>query len=570
MSQVSEELSGEDTQQGSLGRSSLVMLAGSVGSRMLGIVRASLLVAIIGTETAGDAFNLANTLPNVFYMLAAGGILNSVLIPALTRAMKLEDGGKEFTDRVVTTALVAMAVITVLVLLGAGVFVSVLSGNRSDGFQPLALAFALICLPQIFFYGVFALLGQILNVKGRFGAFAWAPFVANVVAVLGLVIFIVIFPEVSGAGRDAAQQQDALDPEGWTPAMIWLFAGSATVSVVAQALCLVPALRRAGYRYRPRFGLQGLGGVSRLALWAFAGLAISQVGFFNTQWVLNKAADRANRPPDDPLGATSVYSLAFTIFMLPHAFIAVSIITALFPRLSAAAAAGDIERLKADFRRGLMLPMVANVPVMVFIMVAAAPIVAFIYSGTSGEPIVLASIVLVVMVLGIVPFGIDLLCYRLFFAIEDGKSPLLMQAVLTGTSLLSGAVTLLVDPKWAIAIVAAGQTLGNVASSATGVYLLRKRFGSLGLGQIVDSTARIGVAAAVAGLLASGTITVLSPILGEPSAPPTSAFTRLFTMGTVVSFSGVFFVVVYVALAHVLKVREIRDLADMVRRRVGG
>ncbi|MEO7448350.1 MAG: lipid II flippase MurJ, partial [Humibacillus sp.] len=254
----------------SVARSSLTMFGGSMASRVLGVVRNGLITWIIGVQFAGDAFSIANTLPNVLYVLAAGGILNAVLIPSLARAMQLEDGGQEFTDRVITLALAGMALITVAVMAGAGGFVWLLAADSSPDFKSLAVAFSLICLPQIFFYGLFALLGQILNARGRFGAFAWAPFVANVVAVAGLVLFVVLFPQqgfIDGAGAPRPRE-----PGDWTSPMIWLFAGSATLSVVVQALWLIPALRRTGFRYRPRWGFRGvgLGGVSRLALWAFA------------------------------------------------------------------------------------------------------------------------------------------------------------------------------------------------------------------------------------------------------------------------------------------------------------
>ena len=226
----------------SVARSSLTMLGGSVASRVLGMVRNGLITAIIGAQLAGDAFSLANTLPNVLYVLAAGGILNAVLIPSLARAMKLEDGGQEFTDRVITVALAGMALITVVVMAGAGGFVWLLARNSSPQFKDLALAFSLICLPQIFFYGLFALLGQVLNARGQFGAFAWAPFIANVVAVAGLVLFLVVFGQPHHVGPN--RQQQPRDPSEWTGPMIWLFAGSATLSVVVQALSLVPALRR--------------------------------------------------------------------------------------------------------------------------------------------------------------------------------------------------------------------------------------------------------------------------------------------------------------------------------------
>ena len=244
----------------SVARSSLTMLGGSVASRVLGVVRNGLITFIIGAQLAGDAFSLANTLPNVLYVLAAGGILNAVLIPSLARAMKLEDGGQEFTDRVITVALAGMALITVVVMAGAGGFVWLLARSSSPQFKDLALAFSLICLPQIFFYGLFALLGQVLNARGQFGAFAWAPFIANVVAVAGLVLFLVVFGQPHHVGPN--RQQQPRDPSEWTGPMIWLFAGSATLSVVVQALSLVPALRRTGFHYRPRWGLRESGSVA--------------------------------------------------------------------------------------------------------------------------------------------------------------------------------------------------------------------------------------------------------------------------------------------------------------------
>ncbi|MDN5794509.1 MAG: murein biosynthesis integral membrane protein MurJ [Intrasporangium sp.] len=548
---------------GSLARSSLVMLGGSFASRVLGVVRGALLTAIIGTLAAGDAFGLANTLPNVLYLLAAGGILNAVLVPALSRAMRLQDGGQEFTDRVVTVALAGMLGLTAVVMFGAGFFVWLLSGGRGPEFNSLALAFTLMCLPQVFFYGVYALLGQILNARDRFGAFAWAPFVANVVAIGGLVAFMVIYPDPSHVDRTG--QHLPRPPEAWTGGMVWLFAGTATLSVAAQALWLVPALRRAGFTYRPRWGLRGvgLGGVSRLALWAFAGLAVSQLGFFINTAVLNRAASfgTATHPIRGPL----LYQVAFTIFMLPHAFIAVSIITALFPRLSRNAADQDTPAMLANFRRGLTLPLVANLPVVVFMIIGAGPIVALLNPGIDAVSIELGGYALTVMVLGIIPFGIDLLCYRTFFALNDGRSPLVMQVVLTAVTALAAAVTYLTPPQWALGVVAAGMTVGNVLSSGTGLILLRRRLGPLGLSRVLVSAARIGVAAVVAGLLGWGAFVVVSPIAADLAEMSTSQ--RVFANALVLGLSGLVFVVVYLAVAAALHVSEVREVGALVRRK---
>lgn len=551
----------------SVARSSLTMFGGSMASRVLGTVRAGLITAIIGAELAGDAFSLANTLPNVLYMLAAGGILNAVLIPSLSRAMRLPDGGQEFTDRVITLALVGMGVITVLVTAGAGLFVWMLAGTSDPSVKQLALAFSFITLPQIFFYGLFALLGQILNARGRFGAFAWAPFMANVVAVAGLVVFMVLYPAPHQVvdGHEVPRT-----PEQWSTGMIWLFAGSATISVVVQALALVPALRGTGFRYRPRWGIRGagLGGVSRLAVWAFVGLVVSQLGFFVSQGALNHAASFSTEAA--PIGGPAVYGIAFTIFMLPHAFITVSIITALFPRLSAAAAGGRVERMQEDMRTGMALPLVVNVAVMAFVMVEAEPVIALLNPGLNLRSVETAAITLVVMILGIIPFGIDLLCYRTLFALEDGRPTFIMQVMLTGTSLLALGVTLLVPPPYAVAVMAFGQTVGNVVSCAYGLRACRTRVGPLGGAAVLDTAARAGVAALVAGLLALGTHNVLAPIrVYAAEGEGTTTAGRMIANAVEIGLVAVVFTVVYVGVAHLLHVREVRDVANLVRRRLG-
>ena len=327
----------------SVARSSLTMLGGSVASRVLGVVRNGLITAIIGAQLAGDAFSLANTLPNVLYVLAAGGILNAVLIPSLARAMKLEDGGQEFTDRVITVALAGMALITVVVMAGAGGFVWLLARSSSPEFKDLALAFSLICLPQIFFYGLFALLGQILNARGQFGAFAWAPFIANVVAVAGLVLFLVVFPKPHRVGAERApaparpvrvDRADDLalrrlgDAVGRGPGPL-ARAGPAAHRVPLPA-ALGPAGCRARWRQPARpLGLRRPGGVT--------GRLLHQPGRPQQRHRLRPAARASRSAARGPVA----YAIAFTLFMLPHAFITVSIITALFPRFSAAAASGD-------------------------------------------------------------------------------------------------------------------------------------------------------------------------------------------------------------------------------------
>ena len=303
---------------------------------------------------------------------------------------------------------------------------------------------------------------------------------------------------------------------------------------------------------------------------AFGGLAVSQVGFFISQGVLNNATASAKQLGlEDAARGPAAYAIAFTLFMLPHAFITVSIITALFPRFSAAAASGDTESLRRDFRTGLTLPLVANVPIMVAVIVLANPIVALLNPGIDARSIEVSASVLIIMILGLVPFGLDLLCYRAFFALEDGRPTVVMQVLLTGISALAGAVTFFINPVWAIGIMAMGQTVGNVVSSAVGLLLLRRRTGPLGLSAGLVTASRVGVAAAVAGVVAWGVTLVLDPITGATVDRTTSALKRMFASALEIGLVGLVFTVIYLGIAHAMHVREVRQVGDMVRRRLG-
>ena len=101
--------------------SSAVMAAGTVVSRLSGFVRSMLLAAALGTQLHADVFTIANTVPNMLYILLAGGVFNAVLVPQLVRAMQNDpDGGEGYTNRVITLAAVFLAgVSAVLVLLVA-------------------------------------------------------------------------------------------------------------------------------------------------------------------------------------------------------------------------------------------------------------------------------------------------------------------------------------------------------------------------------------------------------------------------------------------------------------------
>ena len=236
------------------------MAAGTMVSRVLGLVRTSLLaVAIGGAGGVTDLFSIANVLPNFIYLLVAGGVFNAVLVPQIIKASKREDRGAEYVSRIMTLSLLFLGAVALVVTLAAPLILSVVIELTGDQLA-LATVFAYWLFPQILFYGAYAVIGQVLNANGRFGAYMWAPVVNNVVAITGLILFINVI------GRQTTEQ---FTPENWTSSATLILAGSTTLGVALQALVLLIPLKKLGLGLRPIFGIRGvgLGETARVAKW---------------------------------------------------------------------------------------------------------------------------------------------------------------------------------------------------------------------------------------------------------------------------------------------------------------
>lgn len=540
---------GTKVESPSIVKSSAIMAAGSLVSRILGLVRNSLTVAVVGLTTiAADAWNAANTLPNIFHLLIAGGVLNAVIVPQITKAMRHEDGGVVYINRLLTIAVTILAAITIVLTIGAPILISlVVSGSWDSEALGLATAFALLCLPQVFFYGLYTLLGQVLTAHNRFGMFMWAPGLANIIAIAGLVWFF--FAD--------ARRQPVSD---WSPTMILVLGGSATLSIAFQALVLIPPLRATGLRFRPVWGLRGsgLGSASRMAVWAFAAVAIGQLGYLVNSRVLTGAVHRAEELGTQAAGLTS-YANAYLLFMLPHGLVTVSLITALFTRLSHSAHDGDVPAVKADLRRGMTMPAVLLIPATAAVVLLAPYVLAAILPGTSRAAIDASVGVLVTMIIGLVPYGWFFLLQRAYYAYEDGRTPFLLQLLLTFVAV---SVTLFGSTRATEHVatwVGVGQTLSNLAAAGVGFWLLRRRLGSLGLSHVLRQNLRLIVATAVATLVGWGALRLVSGVI-DPGT----------WVGAVVicAVVGAIILVITLVVAAKLRVREVTEVIEPLTRRL--
>jgi putative peptidoglycan lipid II flippase len=550
--------SGADPVSGaaSVMRSSGIMAAGTMVSRVLGLVRSTTLFWAIGRLLSNDTFTTANTLPSTFFILISGGMLNAVLVPQIVRATRQQaDGGQEYVDRLLTVSIVLMLVATgVLTALAEPLFLLYWGNHASGsvaagGSVALGTTFALWCLPQMLFYGLYTLIGQVLNARGNFGPYMWAPAVNNVVAITGIGLFIALY----GAGTK--------DISWWGGTSIAVLAGTATLGVVAQALILVPVLYRTGFRWRPRWGLRGVGlrTAGRVAGWSFAAVAVGQLGFVVTSQVVNNAAKAADAAHLKGAGR-GIYDNAFLIFMLPHSLVAVSLVTALFTNLAQSAAAGRLDRVRADLSLGVRTTGVATV----------LSTVAFIVLGRDGARVIMFGndaadtrslyVMALAMMVGLVPFSAQYLMQRVFYAFEDARTPFLIQVavILIWTAGTLAAATAL-PPVWVGVGVSLAMSAANLLGSAISLQALRRRVGPVDGSGMLRSHVRFAAAAIGAAAPAWLVSFLVHAVLGDD---------RLGAL-TALALGGVVMLAMYAGLLKAIQADELDTALSPLVARLG-
>ena len=537
-----------------LGRHTSVMASGTALSRVLGFARIALLVYAIGpTGNAANSFAIGNSLPNVLFLLIAGGVLNAVLVPQVVRAYQRPGSdGEEYVNRLLTLGTASLAGFTALVLLAAPLIVPVFSSFKDPHVTGLAVLFAYWCLPQIFFYGLYALLGQVLNARGSFGPLMWAPVVNNVVAIAGLGGFIGVF----GIYR---QHKDALgDPGTWTGTKVAVLAGTATLGVVAQALVLLIPLHRSGFRYRARWGLRGAGlaTAGRVALWTFAGLAVGQLGVV---LVFNVSSAVGNTTGGGAgLAGTAVYNNAFLVFMLPHSLVTVSLLTALFTGLSARAAAGDLHAVRADLSFGLRTVALFAIIAAAVLMVLASPVARMLQPGASAQEVAALAGVIVAMLAGLPAFGAWSVAQRVFYAYGDARAMFPIQVVMAAVVVIGALLTqALTAPRYWVVGAGIAMSSSYVVGAVVALWMLARKLKGIEARRIARLHLLAGTAATVAAGTGWGTARLLGGFDGE------LAHAALISM-----LIGLVMLGVYAALLKVMRTAELDNLLRPLLRQM--
>lgn len=393
-------------------RASGIMALGTIISRITGFIRGILIVSVLGTALLADTFNVANTMPNILYNLLVGGALTAIFIPQLVRSFDHEDGGDGFASRLVTTISLILFILVAIGVYFAPALVRLYAPEFfTPGFEvekEIAIAFTRYCLPQIFFLGLFTMLGQVANARGSFGPLMWAPIANNIVGIALFGGFLLFSPSVS-LKTITSQQIQIL---GW----------GTTMSVVVQALVLIPVVKRLGVKLRPQWGLAGLGKSFGLAGWTLLYVLISQLGYLVTVNVATSAAVRsATEGVTRGVGFTP-YTYAYFVMLLPYSIITISIITAILPHLSRLALADDRAEVRLQLIRAIKLVGVITIPSSVAFLLFGPLITQVIFVGIPAEDSRYIGFVLSALSFGLVAFSINLILIRGFNAFEDTRT----------------------------------------------------------------------------------------------------------------------------------------------------
>ncbi|MET0978238.1 MAG: lipid II flippase MurJ, partial [Paeniglutamicibacter terrestris] len=344
------------------------MASGTMVSRVLGFIRTALLAVAIGSTTMADIFEKANVIPTIIFMLLAGGIFNVVLVPQLIKASKASDRGSSYTSKLVTLTVVMMGLATVLLTSLAGPLIKTLTLDWTEPMIAMGTTFAYWCLPQIFFYGVYAVVGQVLNAHNRFTAYMWSPVANNLVQILTIGTFIVLFGSYNG--------EDQLS--SWTASKTVLLAGGATLGIVVQAVVLFWPLRQLGLGLRPDFSWRGMGlrHVGKLAAWTLGSMMVGNIAsLVNSKFVSAAAATRAGMP-NGGANIPGEYALNTSqlITVLPHSIFALTLATMLFNEFTKAFHEKRRDDIAPLLSRGLRTTAVPIVFASVAFIVLAGPL----------------------------------------------------------------------------------------------------------------------------------------------------------------------------------------------------
>jgi putative peptidoglycan lipid II flippase len=516
------------------------MAVGTTLSRLTGLGRVVALAVALGGGGFADGYNLANNTPNMVVDLVVTGVLSATFVPVFVDRLTTRRG-KEAWEAI---SAVVTVTITVLVVATAAFFVLApdiirlytVSNHNADLHQQQQEAIFLLrwFVPQLTCYGLIALFAALLNARGKFAAPMFVPIANNLVVIGVLLWFHALVPHPSLASID-------LHHTG----LVLLGIGT-TLGVVVQAALLLPSLFRADLHIRFLWNPahEAMRTIARLAGWTFGWVVANQVALF----VMLALADGTSVP-----GGVSAWTYAYTFFQLPYGVVAVSVMTAVTPSLSARWARGDIVAFRHRMAYGLRGMLAIIIPSAVGMLILAHPLIDLVLAHgaeTSAQAESTAA-ALAMFSLGLPGFCTFLFVVRVFQSMQDTRTAFRLYLVENALNIVIG---LALVGSLGVRGLALSLSIAYTLAALLGLSVIRGRVGGLGGDDLTTPVKRVMGASAV---MAVATVLVLN-VSGATSGAA--------LLGRVV-LAVVIGMVAYVATAAVLGARQARRTIDERRDR---
>ncbi len=491
-----------------LGRAAGSMAAGTALSRASGVVRVLVLAYVLGLTPVADAFNLANTVPNMLFDLVLGGVLSATFIPVFVNQLESrspKDAWRSISA-VCTLAFCLLVVTTVACYVLAPQIISAFSVVAEHGAtatpqlalqQHLAAVLLRCFVPQVFCYGLIGIMTALLNTQRVFGPPAWVPVANNVVCVAVLLWFKGVQPDLSVASINANSHY------------LLLLGLGTSLGVAVQAGLLVPFILKAKlrwlwWRFDPRDRAVAL--VARLGAWTFGFVVLNQVALFV---VLALAFGLGGN------GQVSAYSYAWIFMQTPYAIVAISVLSAVTPELAALWSRGDLVGYRRRFLGGLRAVLAIIVPGSVLMFVVAHPAMELLFTGHGSSPAMVhgAGAALAAFALGLPGFSVFQFVIRALQTMRQLRTAFWLYALENGVNI---AVALVVYHSLGVGGLALSVSVAYSIAAVVGLVVLSRRLGATSndrsvlapLGPVLVSSAILGVFALVAVNLSASTTTV--------------------------------------------------------------
>jgi putative peptidoglycan lipid II flippase len=511
------------------------MAVGTTLSRLTGLGRVVALAAALGGGGFADGYNLANNTPNMVVDLVLTGVLSATFVPVFVDHLTTRRG-KEAWEAI---SAVVTVTITVLIIATAAFFVLApdiirlytVTNHHADLSQQQREAVFLLrwFVPQLTCYGLIALFTALLNARGKFAAPMFVPIANNLVVIGVLLWFHALVPRPSLASIDAHHS-----------GLVLLGVGT-TLGVVVQAALLLPSLFRADLHIRFLWNPahEAMRTITRLAGWTFGWVVANQVALF----VMLALADGTRVP-----GGVSAWTYAYTFFQLPYGVVAVSVMTAVTPSLSARWARGEIPAFRHRMAYGLRGILAIIIPSAVGMLILSHSLIDLVlaHGAETSSQAESTAAALAMFSLGLPGFCTFLFVVRVLQSMQDTRTAFRLYLVENAINVVGGVV--LVGPL-GVRGLALSLSIAYTLAALLGLSVIRRRVGGLGGDDLTTPVKRV---VGASGVMAVATVLALS-VSGASSG--------VALLGRVVLAVAVG-AVAYVATAAVLGARWARRTTD--------